>query len=404
MLHPCVCDRKPQEDGSATSLQPPPAGATTTGAGPVADPALVVRQGNITWVKSVPQDRDAEQQRVTHSVEEHANQDHAQRAAPGSERPAAQLGAAAIEQVYGRGFEMLAKMGYKHDDEAIASRTPIAVVSKTCKQGLRAAGEDIPTGNKGVPNGKQLMETEGKDAEFVKAWLRKVLKSCEGQWGTMEPLALSRLPDLWGSEFSGKLPVKTLGFKKLVQMLQAWSDVVTLVHHSATEVALLPAAACSDISTPGTAAVGVVQQGASKRPRLEQPSASTASHDAECWRQWECAQSAGFGAYAQAPAAAAATAAWGGAASSELSAQPGNYGSWLVQGGRPGIQGAQYLNSFAPSPAHAAACAHNPYNPYSHHPWQGYSHGGLGADGAPEYWRAATGYASAWGIPSGYDG
>jgi hypothetical protein len=103
--------------------------------------------------------------------------------------------------MYGKGFAMLAKMGYAHDNAKLSKRTPIAVAMKTDKKGLYLAGEE-DVGGRGA-NGKQQIETQGKDADFVKGWLRKLLKSFQGEWGTMEPLAMSRIPDLWSQQFSG---------------------------------------------------------------------------------------------------------------------------------------------------------------------------------------------------------
>jgi hypothetical protein len=194
---------------AAASIPPLPGvvGAPSAGASTI-DPALVVRQGTQTWVKQAPAEQSEEQQQTEQGASDQlsaatdalAADVAARPRAPGTERPAMQLRAEEIEEKYGKGFAMLSKMGYKHDNSTLTSRTPIAVVPKTEKKGLYAAGEE--TGSRGA-NGKQQSETQGKDAVFVKEWLKNLLKSCLGEWGTMEPLAMSRIPDLWSQQFSG---------------------------------------------------------------------------------------------------------------------------------------------------------------------------------------------------------
>lgn len=200
---------------AAVSIPPlPGGGGAPSGGASTMDPALVVRQGTQTWVKEVPKEAPAEQSeeqqkqqieqgaldQPSAATEVPAAEVAARPKAPGTERPAMQLRAEEIEEKYGKGFAMLSKMGYKHDNSTLTSRTPIAVVPKTEKKGLYAAGEE--TGSRGA-NGKQQSETQGKDAVFVKEWLKNLLKSCLGEWGTMEPLAMSRIPDLWSQQFTG---------------------------------------------------------------------------------------------------------------------------------------------------------------------------------------------------------
>ena len=91
--------------------------------------------------------------------------------APGTERKATQLGATEIEEKYGKGFAMLAKMGYTHDNAELSNRTPIAVAMKTDKKGLYFAGEQ-DVGGRGA-NAKGRIETQGRDVDFVKAHILK---------------------------------------------------------------------------------------------------------------------------------------------------------------------------------------------------------------------------------------
>ena len=140
--------------------------------------------------------------------------------APGIERPSSQLPLSEIEDMYGKGFRMLSKMGYRHDE--LASRTPIGVIAKLDKRGLHAAGEAMPSN--GDAKSKQRAETPGKDMAFVKQWLMTRLGLNAGQ-----PLPLSRIPELWCEEFGGSIPVKSLGHKKLLTMMHAMSDMVDVV-------------------------------------------------------------------------------------------------------------------------------------------------------------------------------
>ena len=140
--------------------------------------------------------------------------------APGIERPSSQLPLSEIEDMYGKGFRMLAKMGYRHHE--LASRTPIGVIAKLDKRGLHAAGEAMPSN--GDAKRKERAETPGKDLAFVKQWLMRRLGSNPG-----EPLPLSRIPELWCEEFGGSIPVKSLGHKKLLTMMHAMSDMVDIV-------------------------------------------------------------------------------------------------------------------------------------------------------------------------------
>ena len=210
----------------ASAPPPPPSPATAVAFGgavsaPAKKSAMLVRQGTQMWVKAaapaplpaVVQAAEAargkalagkvtdERSMQPQTGAQAAGGEAEARRAPGTERPAMQLRAEVIEETYGRGFAMLAKMGYKHDNLKHATNTPISVVSKFDKKGLYVAGEEASAG-RGV-NGKQQGETQGKDAVFVREWLYRLLLSCQGEYGTMEPLAMSRVPDLWSQQFSG---------------------------------------------------------------------------------------------------------------------------------------------------------------------------------------------------------
>ncbi len=55
---------------------------------------------------------------------------------------------------------------------------------------------------------KQLSETQGRDAVFIKEWLTSILRKELAELGgfqplAVQPLALSRIPDLWSQQFSG---------------------------------------------------------------------------------------------------------------------------------------------------------------------------------------------------------
>lgn len=186
---------------------PPPAAAVGGASSSSLDPALMVRQGTQTWVKAAALLPTGEAEAAETPAQLPASGQVSgggaeARRIPGTERPAMRLRADVIEETYGKGFAMLAKMGYKHDDAKLARNTPISVVSKMDKKGLAASGEEKGAVGRGV-NGKQHSETPGKDKVFVKEWLRAVLQSCLGEYGTMEPLAMSRIPDMWSHQFQG---------------------------------------------------------------------------------------------------------------------------------------------------------------------------------------------------------
>jgi len=278
------------------------------------------------------------------------------RRAPGTERPAMQLRADVIEETYGRGFAMLAKMGYKHDNLKHTTNTPISVVSKLDKKGLYVAGEEASAG-RGV-NGKQQGETQGKDAVFVREWLYRLLLSCQGEYGTMEPLAMSRVPDLWSQQFSGTFPVKTLGYKKLINVLQGFNDVVKIVGQGTTSAALLPA----DHNTSQ-----VLQQGASKRARLHNalPAPTPYPYLAKDCNGAEnealAQQHAEWAAAAAAADAYAQSYGFSSAAHAYAMAQPQQATQVVAQVPEQAGQGLQEWCATAPEAAMSASAAHQWY-------------------------------------------
>jgi hypothetical protein len=116
-----------------------------------------------------------------------------------SKHVSSKRGTERVRQMYGKGFALLSKMGYRHED---STNTPVAVIPKNNKKGLQSDGEIGATKPKVKTN-----ETANMDMMAVKHNPRlgpDVMRVQVKQWLTevteqhmRGPLEISRLPDLW---------------------------------------------------------------------------------------------------------------------------------------------------------------------------------------------------------------